>query len=64
MSFLQAKECPQRNLHCEVVPDDDEHYDEHIEMESPDIEPPPKVELPLEVTVVDDESSLSFTGAF
>lgn len=31
--FLASKECPQRNLHCEGVPDDDEHHDKHIEME-------------------------------
>lgn len=31
--FLASQECPQRNLHCEGVPDDDEHHDKHIEME-------------------------------
>lgn len=47
-----------RNLHCEGGPYDDEQYDEHVEMEQLDVEPPSEADPPLKVTATDEESPL------
>lgn len=48
-----ANECPHRNLHCEGEPNQDEQYDEQIEMEQLVTKPQLETELPLEVTYTD-----------